>query len=151
MAQDLASAIVDLSASAEKRRQGRRALRDSVRIVIREILRHARVGDQVGFEVDSPDRGFNVYKIERIDWEVTPAWLSEPKPTRADASSPTLFLYRLDHDAWLEDGQLDSGRVYGGSVLLDVRDSIDFTDGEFVGEKTVTGRNVFRVAAALEG
>jgi hypothetical protein len=152
MAQDLASAIVDLSVSAETRRQGRRAFRDSVEVIVREILKRVRVGDTVSFELETPQGGFQVYKVERIDWEIE--W-DGTDTVRAKESEPTLVLYRGNANDWTEDVQgLAPGWRYEGCVLLDVRHNIqDFVDtntGVLRVESPVVGRNVFRVPQASE-
>jgi hypothetical protein len=168
VAKDLASAIVDLGVSAEKRRQGRRALRQSVELVVVEILRHARVGDTAMIRVGADNenaptsdlrrnlRGvYRTYKVERVDWlvELPPPYDEEP-PASADEREPTLVQYtvQLDPDQDLSAGIFAPNEKYYGAVLLDVRHDVrmwvEARNG--VGSAKVSGRDVLLVPPAHE-
>jgi hypothetical protein len=160
MAQDLASAIVDLGVSAEKRRHGRRALRESVDLVVGEILRHTRVGDEasIRFQPDAAeDRGYRTYKVERVDWLVDPPW-DEPRDLVAgNHPEATLVQYTgcpHPEQSWVVDTTVS--KIYHGAALLDVRHDIDFVEWDdpagpdFIGKGRVTGREVHRVPLGHE-
>lgn len=119
---DLAVAIVNLSRNAERRREARRFLRESVPVVATEILRHLRVGDQVSFRgsQDGVERD-RIYRIERVGWDINEiedrdhGYPGTPFPSKGASS---LVLYRETHT-------LVPGRAYEGAVLVDVRSAPD--------------------------
>jgi hypothetical protein len=151
MAQDLASAIVDLGVSAEKRRQGRRALRQSVDLIVGEILEHARVGDEatIRFRTENEnDRAYRVYKVERVNWLVEPPMPHDEQVVTGWDPEPTLVQYRFALDA----DQDPFTKIFAprdkcyGAVLLDVRHDLNFynEDTRDVGNAKVVGRDLLR-------
>jgi hypothetical protein len=143
--------------SAERRREGRRALRHSVEAVAKEILRHARVGDgaAVPCPIELPETpSFHLYKVERVNWLVeTPPQYGEEAVTGWDPE-PTLVQYtlELDHEQGLSvDAFLPSERYYG-AVLLDVRHELTHYDEKSgaISKCTVVGREVSRESLGHE-
>lgn len=107
---DLASAIVDLGAAAQDRRNARRDLRAAVVTVVQEMLRLLRTGDEL--VLDDQDVT-TTYVVEKVTWPVLDP-LSTPERILHPKGDVTLAMYAG------VDG-LDEGGMYKGAALVDVR------------------------------
>jgi hypothetical protein len=149
---DLAQAIVDLGRSSEQRRNTRRQFREATAVVIEELLRHLRVGDEAAFRADEDDPASesHAYRVERVTWPLVDNRWRDPDGFLAGGSGGDLEEWnhpRGGQTLVRYDQRFAEGDYLDGAVLFDPR--VSYVDGDGI-EHPAAGRSIVRITPADE-
>lgn len=147
---DLAQAIVELGRTSEHRRNARRQFREATAVVLTEMLRHLRVGDEARFtEKDDDFLGPYLYRVERIGWPVQNMSPNDPDqfydPDLDTFPHPKGATTLIRYDGIVIFG--DTRKPLKGAVLLDPRTPFVGNDGV---PHPPSGRAIWRTPSADE-